>query len=348
MRPPPKDVPAIDRARSLAHGVKERAYALGRRSALARSIVARLRRMRSATLTQPNLIADEMTALIEFLRDSGCSFYSCTSLGANPKPLGISFRYDVHVRDIAACHAFVEVHRLHRIPATFYLWWDYSQLEHSYFGTFQELAGKIAAPLEIGLHDSPVDAYLIQSHFQGDRGAYWAWLETEDAIQWIASLAKDEDQLAQFNDAVLKSFIVRARQTQERFGPVSTVASHGGDLHQALHPRLNALGPDVAQIGRSLFAFGWLTPERVVAAGLKACVDHYGTSGGNWRQISDSGGAICRMVQRIQNAIGRNAAAQILLHPFTWDGAKRDGELRCLLATSQARRPSEPDAIQNA
>jgi hypothetical protein len=330
MRPPPKNIPAIHRARSLAHGLKERAYALGRRSSLARSFVARLRRMRGVALTPPDFIAGEMTALIKFLRDSGCSFHNCTSLGADPKPLGISFRYDVHVRDIAACHAFVEVHRLHRIPATIFLWWDYSQLEHSYFANFQELAGKIAAPLEIGLHDSPVDAYLIQSRFQGDRGAYWTWLETEDAIEWIASLAND----AQLNNAVLKSFILRVRQTQERFGPISTVASHGGDLHQALHPKLKALGPDAAQISRSLFAFDWLTPDRVAAAGLKACVDHYGASGGNWRQISDSGGAICRMVQRIQHALSRKSAVQILLHPFTWDGAKRDGELRDLLGTS--------------
>jgi len=331
MRPPPKRVPAIDRARSLAYGVKESVYGLGRRSALARSIVARLRRMRSAALTPPDFIAGEMTALIKFLRDSGCSFHSCTSLGTNPKPLGISFRYDVHVRDIAACHAFVEAHLLHHVPATFYLWWDYSELEHAYFGEFQELARKVVEPLEIGLHDSPVDAYLIQSRFQGDRGAYWAWLETERSIEWIASLAKDETQLAELNNAVLKSFIARARQTQDRFGPISTVASHGGDLHRALHPKLNVLDVDVAQIGRSLFASGWLTSERVVAAGLKACVDHYGVSGGHWRQISDSGGAICRMVQRIQNSLSREIAVQLLLHPYTWDGATRDGELRCLL-----------------
>jgi hypothetical protein len=322
-------------ARAFALALKARAYAIGRRSSLARVIVARLRRMRRATLGQPpEFIAGELTSLIAFLRNAGCTFHNCTVLGANPQPLGVSFRYDVHVRDIAACHTFVEAHRMQYIPATFFLLWDYSQLEHSYIGAFRKLAVKATKPLEIGLHDSPVDAHLIQSRFRGDRGACWAWLNTEDFVEWIASLAADEAMLAEFNSAVLKSFVTRVRHTQERFGPISSVACHGGDLLQALRDRLNLLAPEVAQVGRSLLASGWLTPERVAAAGLEACVD-YSRPGAKWHQVSDTGGAICRMVQRIQNSLDRRAAVQILLHPFTWDGARRDGDLSRLLRNDE-------------
>jgi hypothetical protein len=307
-----------------------RALTLGRRSSLARSIVAQYRRIRSATVSAPDFIADELTALATSLRQSGCTFQSCIALGSNPEPLGISFRYDVHVRDIAACHAFIEAHRAQHIPATFFPFWDYSQLEHDYLGQFRKLAAKITRPLEIGLHDSPVDAYILQTHFRGDRGACWAWL-SKDAIEWIASLAADESRLEEFNSAVLKSFVKRVRRTEELFGPISTVACHGGDLLQILRDRLDRLDPDVARVAQSLFAKSWLTPDRISAAGLAASVDDFGRSGGKWRQVSDGGGTIRQMVQRIQNFLDRKMAVQILLHPFTWDAAKRDSELSRLL-----------------
>ncbi len=320
-------------ARSLADVLTTRAYAFGRRSSLARAIVARLRRLRSAALGQrADFVAGELGALFSFLRHCGCTFHSCTVLGANPEPLDVAFRYDVHVRDIAACHAFVEAHRAERVPATFFLFWDYSALERSYSGAFQELAEKIAAPLEIGLHDSPVDAWLIQSQFRFDRGAYWGWLKSPAAVAWIAAMAADKNALEELHAAVLRGFISRVHRMQERFGPIASVAAHGGDLRQALHPKLDALGPGVAQVGRNLFASAWLTPERVAAAGLEACVDRQNRSRGRWCQVSDGGGAIGKMVQRMQVSLERKAAMQILLHPFTWDGARRDGELSHLLA----------------
>jgi hypothetical protein len=321
----------IESIRYFGSDLKTRAYALARRSSLARSIVARFRRIRHRAVgSSSDFIAAELTALLEFLRRSGCTFHNCTALGNDPRPLGISFRYDVHVRDIAACHAFIETHRAQHIPATFFPLWDYSQLEHDYIVEFRELAANIVKPLEIGLHDSPVDAYLIQTRFRGDRGACSAWLN-RGAVEWIACLAGDEGRLAEFNSAVLTSFVTRVRRTQELFGPISTVACHGGDLLHALRDRLDRLDPGVAQVARSLFARSWLTPERVTAAGIEASVDGFGGSGAKWRQVSDGGGTICRMMQRIQNCLDRKLALQILLHPFTWDGAKRDGELSHLL-----------------
>ncbi len=317
--------------------LKSRVYALGRRSSLARATIARLRRLRSAVLGQrPDFIVGELAALLAFLRDSGCVFRSCTALGSNPEPLAMAFRYDVHVRDISAGHAFLQAHRSQQVPASLFLFWDYSGLEHSYSEQFGALAAARIPPIEIGLHDSPVDAHLIQSRFGYDRGAYWAWLNSPDAMTWLATMAADNSQFEAFNDAVLQSFVFRVRATKERFGVISAVAAHGGDLRQALLPKLQALGPEAAQVGRSLFAEPWLTPERLAAAGLATCVDNYGGAASNWRQTSDRGGDIAGMVQRIQNLLRRKKAVQLLLHPFTWDGTKRNGELSQLLRASRA------------
>ena len=321
--------------------LKAGAYGLGRRSALARAMVARLRRLRRATFgPSEDYVRVELGALFAFLRDSQCTFHNCTTMATNPQALAVAFRYDIHVRDLAVSGVFVEAHRTQGIPASFYLFWDHSHLERSYIGEFQKLASRIATPSEIGLHDSPVDTYLIQSRFRFDRGAYWAWLNSPDAVKWIAALATDPARLEEFDAAVFRNFVARVHETQERFGPILSVAAHGGDLRRALMPRLEELGPEGVQTARALFAAEWLTPGRVTAAGLKTCADAYRQTNGNLRQVTDGGGRIRQMTHGLQNGLRRGSAMQILLHPFTWDGARRDGELSDLFRVRQ-RDPKE-------
>ncbi|HEY4114602.1 MAG TPA: hypothetical protein VGM17_11145, partial [Rhizomicrobium sp.] len=51
-----------------------------------------------------------------------------------------------------------------------------------------------------------------------------------------------------------------------------------------------------------------------------------------WHQQSDLGGNIVKMAERLKRFIvGQNNAVQILIHPYTWSGGKRDGELSALL-----------------
>ena len=76
----------------------------------------------------------------------------------------------------------------------------------------------------------------------------------------------------------------------------------------------------------------WFTPERLGAAGLELCIDPSEGGPQNWRQISDAGGEISKMVKALRQELRlERSAAQLLLHPYTWTGGKRDAELSDLL-----------------
>jgi hypothetical protein len=285
---------------------------------------------RARAVSQRTLLQREFTALVSFLRESGCTFHSCEALIESPVPRGVSFRYDIHLRDVPGCAAFIDMHRREEIPGTLFLFWDYSKIEREHFRDFMDLAKRAASPLEIGLHDSPVDAYLMQERFAGDRKAYAAWVKS-DAMGWIASLLNAPQELEDFNRSVMASFQSRVIETRERFGPITTVASHGGELNQAVRPQLDRLDPAIAKLARQL-GRTWLTPERVTAAGLSVNVDGHGQNRRGWREQSDGGGVIQKMARRIrQYVVEEQSALQILIHPYTWSGGKRDGELSALL-----------------
>jgi hypothetical protein len=76
-----------------------------------------------------------------------------------------------------------------------------------------------------------------------------------------------------------------------------------------------------------------LTKERVAAAGLIADVESY-RSGPRRAQVSDGGGKITALTQSLNRALAQERAVQILLHPYTWDGATRDAEFSALLSST--------------
>lgn len=278
-------------------------------------------------------LLQEAQALLDFLKRSGCTFHSCTSLYTTPLPRGISYRYDVHARDIPGCRAFIDFHVSHQIPATFFLFWDYSPFERRHFPDYMKLASRISAPLEIGLHDSPVDCFLIQHRFGGNRRAYARWAASDDAVVWLAHLVNDSEEMARLNAGAMADFERRVARTRGLFGDVRLVAGHGGELGQALRKKLRSLDKPLADMARSLRARYWLTLERVRAAGLEACVDRNDDTPAGWREASDDGGEIAKMVRRLkQRLFVEGAATQILIHPYTWAGAKRDSEFSQLLA----------------
>ena len=48
----------------------------------------------------------EAEALLNFLRQSGCTFHQCSALIRNPVPKGVAFRYDIHLRDVPGARFF--------------------------------------------------------------------------------------------------------------------------------------------------------------------------------------------------------------------------------------------------
>lgn len=279
----------------------------------------------------PALIAREFDALTGFLRGAGCRFCGCEGLARTPVPRGIAFRYDIHRRDLAAAYDFLALHLHENIPATFFLLWDYSPLERNRLAAFRDFAAKVRPPVELGLHDSPVDAYLIKTRFGHDRKAYVAWTQSADAVLWLSALLRNANDRDALNALVLEDFATRVQQTKELFGPVTTVASHGGQLGQVLTKGSQKLEPDIVSLLESLNARGWLTPERVTAAGLVMDVESFRTGGEINTQVSDTGGRLAAFARRLRRSLADGRAIQILLHPYTWAGAERDAELSVLL-----------------
>jgi hypothetical protein len=281
-----------------------------------------------------SLIAREFDALLRFLQEQHCTFHGCLALGEAPVPRGISFRYDVHLRDLPAAPHFMELHLGAAIPATFFLLWDFSPDERRYFNEFRTLAQMARGCVEIGLHDSPVDAWLIESKFNNDRPAYVRWMRTSDAPEWFATFADDPAALETLHRDTLERFVARVERTKDLFGPIASVASHGGQIGRLLRREKHQ---DLACIPvlRSLEARGWLTTDRVRAAGLMADVESY-RWGENRTQVSDGGGKIANLAHDLKQALAEDRAVQILLHPYTWDGAPRDADLRDALANAAA------------
>jgi hypothetical protein len=242
-------------------------------------------------------------------------------------PRGISFRYDVHLRDIPGCFSFIDLHRRHNLPATFFFFWDYSPVERARLEKFLELKEQIAKPLDIGLHDSPADAYLVRTKFGGDRRAFQKWLQSSAAVEWFEKLSAAPEELSALNDAIFAEFKTRVEKTREIFGPIATVAAHGGELAQNLRGRIATLGSG-AEVARNLFAKAWLTPERAAEAGLEPTVDRFGRHPPGWTELSCNGGEIANLASTLRRYIlVKNSAVQLLLHPYTWAGARRDVEL---------------------
>lgn len=278
--------------------------------------------------TQQRALLCEADALLVFLRQSGFSFHPCRSLVRTPLPMGVSFRYDIHLRDVPGARFFADFHRKQNVPATFFLFWDYSPIERRHFRDYRALRRRISAPIEVGLHDSPIDAFLIKAEFQGNRHAYGKWTDSSDALQWLAELTSNSTKLASLNEAALKDFLTRVDQTRRHFGDFALVAPHGSELWQNLRKKLPSLDASLAKMAQSLRARFWFTAERLAAAGLELCIH----PSDQWREISDEGGKISRMAEALrQQTVAKQSAVQLLLHPYTWTGGKRDAELSDLL-----------------
>jgi hypothetical protein len=286
-------------------------------------------------LKYDRFVLREFECLIEFLVGNGGSFHPCLELGRAPKPRGIAFRYDVHPRDVVGAYDFVAAHRRFRVPATFFLLMGFRENQKR-DKAFVRLARRLEPPLSVGLHDSPVDAFLLARKFQGREYEYRPWLHSEESPRWFGELCASDTARDAFHDGVMAAFAARLARARARIGPIETVASHGGGLQKVFRRRVAELGTTGAFIS-SLFAENWMTENRLAALGLVADVEQFKLRSGLWCQVTDGGGQIQRMIRTLKTAIDRNSGVQVLIHPYTWagplseSGGTRDGELSVLL-----------------
>jgi hypothetical protein len=279
----------------------------------------------------------EAVALIEYLRREKGTFFSCSQLGEAPVSRGISFRFDVHARDIPGAYGFLAALYRYNVPGTFFLLANYSDDERLRLAEFRALVQRVRLPVEIGLHDSPVDSYLISQKFRGNGVDYWRWLQSEKSLHWLSSLARSASDQEAFHGEVMDALVTRVSWMKQEFGNVQTMASHGGEINQMFRKRLPELGV-TGEFISSLFSENWITDERLARVGLDADVEQFRREAPLLYQVTDGGGQIRRMLENVNlYLIRRERAVQILIHPYTWagplgrSGGTRDAELSVLL-----------------
>jgi len=295
--------------------------------------------------TYDSFACRECVALLEHMRGKCAEFHTCFELGNFPVPRGVSFRFDVHARDIAGAYGFLAALYQYNIPGTFYLLADYSTDERNRRPDFLALVRRIRAPMEIGLHDSPVDSYLIAHKFKGIGIDYWRWLQSDDSLKWFNKLAESESGRLDFSDVVMDAFAARVAWMKAEFGDFTTMGSHGGEINQMFRKRLPELGV-TGEFLSSLFAENWITDERLAQVGLDADVEQFRKKAPLLYQVTDGGGQIKRMMDNVNMfVVGRNRAVQLLIHPYTWagplghSGGTRDGEISVLLGAQAGTAP---------
>lgn len=266
------------------------------------------------------LHATEFHSLVKSLQERSLTFCSVSDLRTYAtKGLGASFRYDIHVRDIAKAHDFAQEHASAKIPGTFFLQIDYSVIERAQAGKFVELAQFVReSGLEVGLHPSPVDSYLIWSRFGGESRQYANWLRNEGA-GYIDYLCEDKLHRESLNREVEEHFRDLVTRARSLIGPFSLVASHGGELNQILRPKRESMSPQWGEVLGALLAPGWLTPKRLLPLGLTGDAQQFLTTA--LRQCTDRGGGY-RLMEDSLARIRRDLSLQVLIHPYGWGGVK--------------------------
>lgn len=265
---------------------------------------------------KPNSLEKKFQLLIEILKNRQLEFLRPEDLlDLDTHRRGASFRYDIHVRDIANAYAFVQEHSRQGIPGVFFLQIDYSLAERQRVSDFVELARfATESGLQVGLHSSPVDSYFIWKIHDGNARSYANWLR-EYGEQHLTALASEPNRLKAFNADVGRHFAESVEQAKQLIGPFDLIASHGGELGQILRPRVSAMAPAVANVFKDLLANNWMTKTRLVTVGIKVDVQQILTK--QLLQVTDRGGGYDLMLDSLRR-ISPSVNVQVLIHPYGW------------------------------
>jgi len=272
--------------------------------------------------------AGEFRCLLDSVRSMRYSVVDCLDQYQRREPSTLSFRYDVHWRDVHVAHAFLRVHGERRIPATFFLHHGYSALEQRKAEDFVRLAAAIRSTqqlgvkVEVGFHDSPVDRHLLWQVAGGDEPGFVEWLSGDAAITFFSELAASVERRDQFHAEVLKTFVRAVEEARVALGPFQLSAGHGGKISQVLRPRLAELGP-LSPCVSECFAENWLSPARLSAAGLAGDLELFKRDAPTIAAITEGGGRIEKMCADLARYASKRRPIVALIHPATWGRSGR-------------------------
>src|SRR5258706_6125544 len=194
------------------------------------------RTMNATADTSRAFAGSEFRHLLRHLASKDYGVTDCLVQNREQAPRTISFRYDVHLRDVHCAHGFLDVHCERGVPGTFFLLHAYALVEQAHEADFVELANRIGAakgqgvPVELGLHDSPVDRYLTLRFADGDEGRYVAWLRNSDSVAFFRKLNELDSARSEFDAEVLAMFVQTVRLARQTLGDFQLSAGHGGSL----------------------------------------------------------------------------------------------------------------------
>jgi len=280
--------------------------------------------------------ASEFRYLLDYFDARGYRVVDCLVQNRERQRLSVSFRYDVHLRDVHCAHGFLAVHRERSVAGTFFLLHDYSVPERAHEAELKALATLIheakaaGAPVALGLHDSPVDRYLQWRFAGGKEGEYIKWLSSAAGVAFFTELAQSPPATQDFHAAVTERFVQTVVAAKAALGDFELSAGHGGKLSQILRKRLPELG-DAAALVEQCFAEHWMTPERLAAAGIVGDVERFKRQVPEVAVITEGGGRLRIMCERLQYYAAAARPMIALIHPASWGKSVRDAEWSQLL-----------------
>lgn len=276
--------------------------------------------------------------LVKYFIDNGYQFKCLEHFAEDdPNQKVVFTRYDVHIRDLPGLYGYLDVNIALGIPSNTYLFWDYSKRERDISQDFENIV-KFAGDTKtnVGFHTSPIDSYTIWTYFDGDEKKQVKWLRNGEGKNYLSSLANDQEKFENFISAVEKFFEAQSERFLARFPQSECLAAHGGAIGLTLRTefdvRPSLINPHSNMdrawnkfSGRNLLAYFLDRTDR-----WKFESDHMPYKY-NYTPISDSVRNVETFLNECRNAIEKQRAVELLLHPATLAGQNGHDKLFDLL-----------------
>lgn len=277
------------------------------------------------------VVRQEFAALCDYLHFMGYTIRPSGEEYLGVKERTAYIRFDIHLRDVLPAYGFIDYQNAMQIYGTHFIEWgayDYSAMDKL---DFQLLGDDRTEYTKFGLHVSPVDNYLNFIYTKCNPANYNNFLKSLEFEKLVNSWVAKPALLDSFHDAVLnhlgQTYIDFKKALKSDY---PYVAAHGGLINQ-IHRNSSDFSPDAKAIIDTLYAEAWMNEERLKKVGLLGDVERQRKNGG-FAILSDGGGKIGNLAAMVVKYAEKGAAIQLLLHPYQWFAARREGALSSLRA----------------
>lgn len=196
----------------------------------------------------------EYISLLAYIRDHGYQFRSLENFEKNIDREGkytvsgrfAYIRYDIHIVDLPYAFGIAKIHEELKVPATFYIMWDYSKAHISLREQFLALRKLNPDYIYFGLHVAPTTSWFLKEYLDPNNITVSAYLKSQDFLDYIQNLKQEVDnngaagpelkRIQEGTDDILKSL---SESFREHFPDVTTISGHGHPLSAHLRSKLS-------------------------------------------------------------------------------------------------------------